>query len=488
MKNMTYNLTNKNLINLKKIDFINDANYVSKEKEKENKDSKRLLHIYLMKFIKTQFNKNKDILTKKEKCFPKYNNLNLLPYLKKKYNKKYSAKNTYFNSYSRINGLNFIKNHESKTNNNINEYSSKDKTFENNHAKKSFKDRDTKINTIKSNRLKSSFDWETSRMKNYFKIRADIKYKLNNILFNKESFANHNTMLFLKHKNSNFNIYNKNVPHIKRRNSSNSSHNASNNKENAENENNKNDSRKESIQKENSLNYKNKTNSFNSKISITKISNYLNELNYNTQFNIQNEELGKNNKGFELNKNENNDFHNNFTYREDNKDSNLILDTPNKKSLNHNINKNMEITENKSTDKNRIMNYIKSIYENRKNFASENKSHSSSKITNINIKKFKYNLKQAKNDYSNFYQNKYNKFDIINCFFDTKDGSKINKNEKNSKLIDSKKMEIINNLKITTKIGYKNKDNMKWIQPCPIGFNININNKKNNNNDIIDLI
>ena len=49
-------------------------------------------------------------------------------------------------------------------------------------------------------------------------------------------------------------------------------------------------------------------------------------------------------------------------------------------------------------------------------------------------------------------------------------------------------MEIINNLKITTKIGYKNKDNMKWIQPCPIGFNININNKKNNNNDIIDLI
>ena len=66
--------------------------------------------------------------------------------------------------------------------------------------------------------------------------------------------------------------------------------------------------------------------------------------------------------------------------------------------------------------------------------------------------------------------------------------TKINKNEKNSKLIDSKKMEIINNLKITTKIGYKNKDNMKWIQPCPIGFNININNKKNNNNDIIDLI
>jgi hypothetical protein len=148
----------------------------------------------------------------------------------------------------------------------------------------------------------------------------------------------------------------------------------------------------------------------------------------------------------------------------------------------------MEKTENKSIDKNRIMNYIKSIYENRKNLASENKSNSSSKISNINIKKFKYNLKQAKNDYSNFYQNKYNKFDIINCFFDTKDGSEINKNEKNSKLINSKKKEIFNKLMITTKIGYKNQNNLKWIQSCPIGFNININNKKNNNNDIIDLI
>jgi hypothetical protein len=229
-----------------------------------------------MKFIKTQFNKNKDMLTKRAKCFPKYNNLHLLPYLKKKLNKKDSAKNAYVSSYSKITGFTFSKNQDSKTNNNINEYSLKDKKLENNFVNKAFKTREQKINKIKTNRIKSSFDLEP--IKNNFKIRSDIKYKLNNILFNKESFINQSNLLFLKHKNSNFNIYNNNVPHFKRKNSSNSGRNVS--VKNEDTEINKNDSRKDTQQRESFLSYKNKTNSFNSKITITKLSNLLNGINY----------------------------------------------------------------------------------------------------------------------------------------------------------------------------------------------------------------
>ena len=259
MKNMTYNLTNKNLLNLKKINLINSSN---NHASKEVNDSKRLLHIYLMKFIKTQFNKNKDMLTKRAKCFPKYNNLHLLPYLKKKLNKKDSAKNAYVSSYSKITGFTFSKNQDSKTNNNINEYSLKDKKLENNFVNKAFKTREQKINKIKTNRIKSSFDLEPSKIKNNLKIGADAKYKLNNILFNKDSFKNQNNILFLKHKNSNFNIYNNNVPHSKRKNSSNSGRNVSVKNEDTDNENKKNDSRKNTQQKGSSLNFKNKTNSF----------------------------------------------------------------------------------------------------------------------------------------------------------------------------------------------------------------------------------
>ena len=152
------------------------------------------------------------------------------------------------------------------------------------------------------------------------------------------------------------------------------------------------------------------------------------------------------------------------------------------------INKNMEVTENKSIDRNQITNYIKSIYEHRKTFYSENKSNSSTSITNTNIKKFKYNLKHTKNDYINFYKNKYNQYEFIDSFLNTKVGNKINKIEKSSKLNESKKMELTNRLSINTKIVYKNQNNMRWIRQCPIAFNKNINNKKNNNNDIIDLI
>ena len=483
MKNMSYNLTNKNLLNLKNINPINSSNHAPKEV----KDSKRLLHIYLMKFIKTQFNKNKEALTKRVKYFPKYNNLHLLPYLKKKFNKKDSAKNTYISSYSKITGFTLSKNQDSKINNNINEYSLKDKKLENSLVNKAFKAREQKIIKIKTNRIKSSFDLEPSKIKNNFKIRSDIKYKLNNILLNKDSFGNHKNILFLKHKNSNFNIYNNNVPNSKRKNSSNSGRNVSVKNEDSDNENNKNDSRKNTQQKGSSLNYKNKTNSFSSKITLTKVSNLLNDIN-NTQVHPQNEELEKNSKRFDNRKNENKDLQKNLTYREEKKDSKLIFATPEKNYFFNTINKNMEITENKSIDKNRISSYIKSIYERRKTFSSENKNNSSNSITNINIKKFKYNLKHAKNDYINFYKNKYNEYEFNDSFWNTKEGNKINKIEKNSKLIESKKMESINKLSINTKIVYKNQNNMKWIRQCPIAFNKNNNIKRNNNNDIIDLI
>ena len=478
MKNMTFNLTNKNLLNLKKINLINSSNNALKEVN----DSKRLLHIYLMKFIKTQFNKNKDILTKREKFFPRYNNIHLFPYLKKKINKKDSAKNTYVNSYSKIIGFTFTKNQESKTNNNINEYSLKDKKLENNMVGKAFKTREQKINKNKTNRIKSSFDLEPTKIKNNFKIRSDIKYKLNNILFNKESFINQSNLLFLKHKNSNFNIYNNNVPHSKRNNSSNSGRNISAKNENTEN--NFNYSRRNSQQKGSFLNFNNKTNSFSRKIALTKISNLLNDINNNTQVHLQNAKFEKNIKRFDNRKIENKDLQKNLTYREEKKNSKLNFATP-KKNF---INKNMEVTENKSIDRNKITNYIKSIYEHRKTFYSENKSNSSTSITNTNIKKFKYNLKHTKNDYINFYKNKYNQYEFIDSFLNTKVGNKINKIEKSSKLNESKKMELTNRLSINTKIVYKNQNNMRWIRQCPIAFNKNINNKKNNNNDIIDLI
>ena len=481
MKNMTYNLTNKYLINLKKINLVNNT----KQPTKEMNESKRLLHIYLMKFIKTQFNKNKEMLTKRAKGFPKYNNLHLLPYLRKKFYKKDNEKNTYVSSYSKITGYTYSKNQNTKTNNNINEYTSKDKNLENKYVIKAFKTRESKINKIKTSRIKSSFDLEPSKIKNIFKVRSDIKYRLNNVLFNKDSFSNHNNILFLKHKNSNFNIYNNNVPHFKRKNSSNSGRNVS--VKNEETEINKNDSRKDTQQRESFLSYKNKTNSFNSKITITKLSNLLNGIN-RTQLHQKNSELEKNNRRFDNRKNENNDLQKNLTYREEKKNSKLSFTTPEKNYLCNTINKNVEISKNKSIDKNRIINYIKSNYEQRKTFSSENKNNSLNSITNMNIKNFKYTLKQSKNEYINFYKNKFNEYEINDSFWNSKEGNKMNKIEKNSQLKESKKRELINKLSINTKFGYKNQNKMKWISQCPIAFNKNINNKKNNNNDIIDLI
>ena len=121
MKNIPFNFLNNKYIDIKKIDNINDNNYNSKE----NQNQKRLLHFSLMKFIKTQYNKNKDILTKRsayKHFFNKYNNLNLLPFLKKKIKYKNSQKNLFYSTYAKFDGLSNFRNYEFKTNN-INEYS-----------------------------------------------------------------------------------------------------------------------------------------------------------------------------------------------------------------------------------------------------------------------------------------------------------------------------------------------------------------------------
>jgi hypothetical protein len=166
MKNITFNLANTNLINLKKIDYINDTTYV----HKQNQEQKRLLHFALMKFIKTQYNKRSDILIKNSKhkeSFPKFNNLNLLPYLKKKIHQKEYEKNPYFSTYYQVIGFPDNKNYYSKTNN-INEYNSKTNTL---HAQqRSNKKTEIKDKKRYKNRIKSSFAFDASK---YRKILGD---------------------------------------------------------------------------------------------------------------------------------------------------------------------------------------------------------------------------------------------------------------------------------------------------------------------------
>ena len=188
-------------------------------------------------------------------------------------------------------------------------------------------------------------------------------------------------------------------------------------------------------------------------------------------------------------KNTDNNLEKHLIYNEE--DSNLIYSTPKKISLSDKNNKiKLDLSENKGIDKNKISNII-SIYEKRKNFSTETKNNANNIIKNINIKKFKYNLKQAKNNFENIYKNKYDKNEIIDSFLNTKEGSKISISEKNKTLINIKKNEKFNKLSINTnnKFLALNKNNIKMIQPWKFSFYNNFNNRKNNNNDdIIDLI
>ena len=478
MKNITFNLANTNLINLKKIDYINDTTYV----HKQNQEQKRLLHFALMKFIKTQYNKRSDILIKNSKLkesFPKFNNLNLLPYLKKKIHQKEYEKKPYFSTYYKATGFSDNKNYYSKTNN-INEYNSKTNTL---HAQQT-SNKKTEIKDKKryKNRIKSSFAFDASK---YRKILGDStdrnKIFNNNTTLGKDIKKNSKNIIHLM-KNTNFNIYNFNILPFKRKNSSKSHYNENLNEDDINNE----KTNFDTPNRESALNYKNKLNSFISEINNRKLMNYINDISNNAEVHKQDITFGKTYKKFDkiFNGKNKNNLHKNLTYREDKKDSKLINTSPEKNHSKINIKKNLETNGNKSADKNIIANYIKLIYENKKISSTESKKETTNNIQNINIKKYKFNLKQAKNDCNNFYKSKFNYNEIKN----SKEGSKNTHSEKKKPSINIKKMEILDKLCINTKYGKTNQCNIKLAHNCPISFNRVVSNRKNNNNDIIDLI
>ena len=491
MKNITFNYINKNYIDLKKIDYINDNNNNSKE----NQNQKRLLHFSLMKFIKTQYNKHKDVLTKRSTSkhfFNKYNNLNLLPYLKKKINYKNSQQNLFYNTYAKFDGLTNIGNFDFKTTNNINDYSSKRKNMEINYIQNNYKETELNNKKIIKSRIKSSFEIETLKYNNFYETRSERKKELNkNILYNNQIIKNNN-ILYQISKLSNYNLFNCNAPNFKRKNSSKINNDVCVKEEDIKCENKMNNSRTDSSQRENSLNFnKNINTTYNNRIK-NKIANQCDKK-FNAEFQFQDLKLGTNNQRFEKlfgRKNECNKLEKNLRYREEEKDSNLIYSTPKKNILKDKITKKLDSSENKSIDKNRITYKIKSIFEKRKTFSTEIKNNSSNTIKNINIKKFKYNLKQAKNDFKNICKNKYNKYELIDSFLNTKEGSKISISEKNKTLINIKKKGKFDKLSINinTKFSDLNINDIKMIQQCHFIFHKNINNRKNNNNDIIDLI
>ena len=479
MKNISINITNKNLINLKKIEYINDNSYIPKQSQ----EKKRLLHFALMKFIKTQYNKRPEILinhSKKKEIFEKYNNLNLLPYLNEKINRKHNGKNMYFSAYPKFTGFPDNKHYYSKTNN-INEYISKRNTL---HAQqKSNKEKEIKEKRRAKNKniIKSSFIGDTSNYRNFLENSSDNKQILTNkTLLNKEIMKNKNNMEYLK-RNSNFQIYNFNLPSFKRKNSSNSHNNDYLNEDDINNE----KTNFDTPQRDSSLNYKNKMNSFISEINNKKLMNYINDISNNTEIHHQDIIFGKTYKKFEQifkDKNKNN-LHKNLTYGEEKNDSKLINKTPEKKDSNGNNRNKLETYENKSEEKIRLSNYIK-LYPEIKNIsATEIKRKTENQTKNINIKKYKFNLKQMKNDYEIFHYDKYDKYEVKT----SKEGSKNSFCQKKKPLLNIRKMEIIDKFCVNTKFGeFTNKD--KITHNYPISFNRVINTRKNNNNDIIDLI
>ena len=138
--------------------------------------------------------------------------------------------------------------------------------------------------------------------------------------------------------------------------------------------------------------------------------------------------------------------------------------------------------DNKSAEKKKKINNINSFYGNKKLASTEIKPKISSKIKNLTIKRC--NLKHDKKDFNIFCRDKYDKFEFIN----SKEGSKTINNDQRP-LSNKQKIEIMDKLQITTKIEKFNKSDNKFTHNCPISFNRDFNNRKNNNNnDIIDLI
>ena len=352
MKNISFNLANQNLINLKKIDYISDTTYI----HKQNQEQKRQLHFALMKFIKTQYNKRPDILIKNSKhkeIFPKNYNLNLLPYLKKKIHQKQYEKKPFFNTYYKLTGFPENKNYYSKTNN-INEYNSKTNTI---HVQpRSNKEKEIKDKKRYKNRIKSSFAFDSSK---YRKILGDStdrnKILNNNTTLGKEIKKNNKNILYLM-KNTNFNIYNINILPFKRKNSSKSHYNENLNEDDINNE----KTNFDTPNRDRALNYKNRLNSFISEINNRKLMHYINDISNNAEVHKQDITFGKTYKNFNqiFNGKNKNNLHKNLTYREDKKNSKLINTSPEKNHSKNNIKKNPETTENKSADKKIITNTL----------------------------------------------------------------------------------------------------------------------------------
>lgn len=469
MKNVNNHLAGKNLRNLKKTEFKKETN----DNSKNNQEQKRLLHFALMKFIKTQYNKKQDLLIKKSKgkdFFNKYNNLNLLPYLKR----KIYEKNMYISAYPNLTGFNEKKNHFYQTSN-INEYNSKNNNLQS--QSKSMRERITINKKRHKNRIKSSYEGEDSKYKNFLEISSERKKIFNNnIKFNKDIMKNENSIINMMRK-SNFNIYSLNLPFFKRNNSSKSNNIEFANEDDINNE----KTNFDTPQRESSLNYKNKLNSVISEIKKKKLFDYINDISNNAEIHNLSIKFGNENKKFEqlfIRKNKNNNLYKNLTYRDDKIISQLIDASPKKNNSKSSIRQNLD----KSIDKKGMT--IKSFFDSRKIASTEIKNQTFNTMKNMNIKKNKYNLKHTKYDFKNYYKNHYDKYDVKNI----EDESKMSYSEKKKPLINNKKKELTDKLHIMTKFGQFNQNCLKIVHKYPIGFNMDINNRKNNNDDIINLI
>ena len=449
------------------------------------------------------YNKNKESIKKNAKnknFFYKYKNLNLLPYLKRKANQKINENKFYFSTFSKVP---FYKK-DKKNNNNIDEYSSKIKYSDinfrkkQNKAKKEQKDQKEKDSLINQNRVKYTYIKNNLNFKNIF---SDNILKRKNILNNDNKEAQNN--------NNEYN-YNSIIPLLKRQNEF---ININNNKEikketeiDNENEKNKIDCKKDTPkrnienslkEKNNSDNKDNKSISFTLSIKSKKIENFkqkqnsfsgvnIYDIKNNVEVHFQSIKFGKNEQQFNqisFNNNKKNKYTNlfqNLTFREDNKDSKSILyNTPLKNESNNKINQNSDIFYNKSKEENFMKSDIKTFYDNRKFFSNEAKINYLKNIKNLNIKKYKYNLKQTPKESKNNFKNISEKYEVMDSFLNIKDGSKVSADKAKSLIKDKTK----------NSLGKFNLNMRLMTQNCQILFNRNMNRKKkNNNDDIIGLI
>ena len=236
-----------------------------------------------MKFIKTQYNKKFDILinnSKSKDFFSRFNNLNLLPYLKKKIYKKQVEKNSYFSIDSKTSQISENKSYFPKTKN-IDGYISKRASYKSQQkVNKSNENIDKNRNKkVQNNRIKSSFESESIKHRNFLEYTSDRTKIFNNkVKINEEMMKKSKRILYLM-QNSNFKKYNYNISYFKRNNSFKSYNKEYNKEDDFNNE----KTNFDTPQKESSLNYKIKLNSFTNEKSKKKIFTYMNKTSNNKE-------------------------------------------------------------------------------------------------------------------------------------------------------------------------------------------------------------